>query len=75
MNTTRLTALELTITEADVIESHSDGVDVITRDGVTLHLDGRLVDRIVTEHATQKRRETNLAAIGWQPSVIAGGVA
>ena len=61
---TSITALELTVTEA-VVEAHADGVDIITRDGVTLHLDSRVVDRVVAEHATQRRREDNLAQLGW----------
>jgi hypothetical protein len=56
---------ELDLTVADspstIVDADGDGVTVITREGLTLHIDGALADRIATEQSTLRARETALA--------------
>jgi hypothetical protein len=55
--------LDLTVADspATIVDADGDGVTVITREGLTLHIDGALADRIVAEQAAQRARETALA--------------
>jgi hypothetical protein len=44
-----------------IVDADGDGVTVITRDGLTLHIDGSLADRIMFEQRAQRARETTVA--------------
>lgn len=63
MTTFNIGELDITVDNSPgtIVEGDADGVTIATRDGLTVRLDGALVDRIVAEQTAQRARETALA--------------
>jgi hypothetical protein len=63
MPTFNIRELDLTVgnSPGTIVDADGDGITIITRDDLTIRIDGALADRIVAEQTAQRARETALA--------------
>jgi hypothetical protein len=59
--TIRELGLDVDNAPGTIVDADGDGITIITRDDLTIRIDGALADRIVAEQTAQRARETALA--------------